>query len=989
MMGSLFFAIATVLMSTGAPGPDIVIAEGEKFRALDDKGWKVTHQQDSYGSHTYGGVWMTHGGCLGAPAESEGSVASQTVTISAAGKYRVWSKYQAPPYFNYLHKIEVLQNGRTVFSHTYGKAGTPRLWSFSGDSDELWWPWGVDHDAAESPKVMADLAAGSAEIRLVTVASPKPAGKRFVDFVVLTTNPADDYQGFKPYAVGSPFTNEAFAATRLFVRFRNESKAPARLSISRAGHYQPQYGGATTMVPEAPVPAGAWSGWVNIGPFCRLVHNEGLTMTLPGAGSFSVQFALDASGNEIAGDLKLNSGETAVVPLEVTWMKGRKVKASNDYVAELMEASGKWRTANGGKKPTEILFYGNFGESPSDKVYALKDRLGYNTILPDSYKQVRKAVIPQHFGSPDAIRKLASSMPPERKSRVRVISFGDEISLGQINFNDPKNQAKFSAWLKGKGLTARDLGVAPEQAKLSKEGDPRLVWYSNLFNEEERFGDYRATTAVAKEQFGADVLTGANYSPHHLALCYGPVFQWVDIFKHNGMSMFWAEDYIFSVPEAPQMLSWMLAQARCGVKYNNQPIHFYIMPHAPGQEPGFLRRNMLMAVGNGARHVDNFWVGPEERFTENYVAWTYPENFRTIHEAIYDSGEAEKIQSKGKVRPARVALVTGKATDFNESRMMVDKARDPFASRCRNAPAQVNQIICRKEQQFLYLALRQAQHAVDLITEDDIAESDALRNYDVVYFAGEWVDRRAVAKLEPWVRSGGVLYAAGGIGHLNEFNQEDSAMPSLLGIEKTKEIRNIAVLRTMLELPLLEPIDTISLDGAKVPAMGMKQVLTPRDAQVIGRWGDGTAAVTVRSLGKGRAYAVGTLPGASWMKTGLRAIPWARGGRGTVYNPSGFHADAEKLVRLAVDSRKPEQAVTCSVPGLEAFAIDSPEGTLVTLVNWTNEPVKNAEVKVRLSAKPSAVRSVQRQAGLASKWSDGQVTFAIDLDEADYVLIPR
>ena len=130
--------------------------------------------------------------------------------------------------------------------------------------------------------------------------------------------------------------------------------------------------------------------------------------------------------------MKLNSGETAVVPLEVTWMKGRKVKASNDYVAELMEASGKWRTANGGKKPTEILFYGNFGESPSDKVYALKDRLGYNTILPDSYKQVRKAVIPQHFGSPDAIRKLASSMPPERKSRVRVISFGDEISLGQI-----------------------------------------------------------------------------------------------------------------------------------------------------------------------------------------------------------------------------------------------------------------------------------------------------------------------------------------------------------------------------------------------------------------------------------------------------------------------------------------------------------------------------------------------------------------------------
>ena len=75
--------------------------------------------------------------------------------------------------------------------------------------------------------------------------------------------------------------------------------------------------------------------------------------------------------------------------------------------------------------------------------------------------------------------------------------------------------------------------------------------------------------------------------------------------------------------------------------------------------------------------------------------------------------------------------------------------------------------------------------------------------------------------------------------------------------------------------------------------------------------------------------------------------------------------------------------------GYRAHSRARSTGTLVTLVNWTNEPVKNAEVKVRLSAKPSAVRSVQRQAGLASKWSDGQVTFAIDLDEADYVLIPR
>src|SRR5262245_18013062 len=72
--------------------PVVIVAEGERFRPLDPKGWKATHQDDTYGSHTYGGMWMSQGGCLGAPADSENSVATMTVSIPAAGKYRVWSK---------------------------------------------------------------------------------------------------------------------------------------------------------------------------------------------------------------------------------------------------------------------------------------------------------------------------------------------------------------------------------------------------------------------------------------------------------------------------------------------------------------------------------------------------------------------------------------------------------------------------------------------------------------------------------------------------------------------------------------------------------------------------------------------------------------------------------------------------------------------------------------------------------------------------------
>ena len=74
--------------------------------------------------------------------------------------------------------------------------------------------------------------------------------------VVLTTEPADTYRGFKPSAIGSPFMNEALDATRFYARFKNTSKAAAQMTAARQGHLQPQYGGATKAFPAKPVAPG-------------------------------------------------------------------------------------------------------------------------------------------------------------------------------------------------------------------------------------------------------------------------------------------------------------------------------------------------------------------------------------------------------------------------------------------------------------------------------------------------------------------------------------------------------------------------------------------------------------------------------------------------------------------------------------------------------------------------------------------------------------
>ncbi|MHC4406857.1 MAG: hypothetical protein ACYTG0_45150, partial [Planctomycetota bacterium] len=91
---SRFARIGTVVVSlflTAMPHPvraeeepAVVVAEGEQFHVRDDRGWSVRHQEQSYATQAFGGMWVTHGGLLGAPAESVDSVAVEHVEIPRA-----------------------------------------------------------------------------------------------------------------------------------------------------------------------------------------------------------------------------------------------------------------------------------------------------------------------------------------------------------------------------------------------------------------------------------------------------------------------------------------------------------------------------------------------------------------------------------------------------------------------------------------------------------------------------------------------------------------------------------------------------------------------------------------------------------------------------------------------------------------------------------------------------------------------------------------
>lgn len=1013
---AIVVTFSTPLVTTAqdkVPPPTVVVAEGERFQTKGESGWQVRHQDDTYATQTFGAMWVTHGGLLAAPASSVNDVAIQRVTIPADGKFRVWSKYQSPPYFNYAHRVEVWQNNRKVFSHDYGKIGAERIYSFFGKTvyglppkKQVWFSWGVDHDAAEAPRGSVALRKGAAEIRLISLDSPAPAGDRFVDFVLLTTNHEDTCIGWEKHGQAkSPFMFEAIHSTPIYFRFKNVARAPAKARLfTHFGHFTWHCAPKRGLVPDKAVAAGQWSPWVNINRIVELVTDEGLQVTLidgasegraaqqaPGlvGGNVNVpvEFALDSSGRNPIGSLNVPNGETIHVPIDITWNKQKKLRLSKDISAELVKLSktSQWRKASP-TKPKHIAFYGSFSRGDNPWAMTLKDALGYNTLLPAGKQTLEVDGYFQHLRNPQSIQQFAETLGDKRKN-FRVCSFGDEISLGRINFADPKYIEPFRAWLKQKKLTAAEIRMPLEKATL--DGNNRLKWYANLFSAEQRFAHYRSLTATARKAFGPQVLTGANYSPHHDVMYYGNHLQWIDAFKHRAMSMFWTEDYIFMVPELPQTMSFLMARAQCAVKYHRQPIHMYVMPHQPGQPAEYFRRNTLLSIGAGAKHIDNFWVGPQENYSENYVSWQYPQTFQAIFEAMHDTAAVESLLVDSRPRPARIAVITGKSTALNEDMVEVKVQDDKFL-RMSHIAGKVHQNICRKDQQFLYFALRHAQHGVDLITEDDIIELNTLRKYDVVYFAGEWINPKAVEKMDAWVQAGGILYASTGLGVKNQYNEPEQSLLKLLGLRQATLSKNLYHVRPLLELPLTDPIDTITIGDQKISAIAFKQELTPvsDDIEIIGRWSNNKPAVTVRTHGKGKAIAVGTAAGATYLKTGTRPIPWARGGKYNLYNPDEFDEAATKFIRLGIDAKEVKRQVTCSEPLVESFVLDNKKGSLLTLVNWTNQQtIAELAVEIQVRSQPKRVFSITTQKELAAEYDKGRLKFTLELTAADYVMI--
>jgi hypothetical protein len=373
------------------------------------------------------------------------------------------------------------------------------------------------------------------------------------------------------------------------------------------------------------------------------------------------------------------------------------------------------------------------------------------------------------------------------------------------------------------------------------------------------------------------------------------------------------------------------------------------------------------ALQHGATMINLFEFRPVQvSYTENHC--TKPEMYAMVLKSFRDLGQFEDIIQDGQRRPGVAGLW------FSETGDIWHDNAGSFAAAKRG----------------LYTAIIHQQLPLDFLVEQDAADG-TLGKYQVLYLGDRHVSQAASRKIADWVAAGGRLFATAGAGMFDEYNQPNKVMRELLGVEPAS-IEEIGPQIDYIkqDLAFTEPIDSVAFgESLPMPVIGVRAKFQPAGgANVLGKFSDGSPAVSQRTAGKGQAIYCGFLPALSYYKPAIPRRPVDRtSAEDSLAHliPTRFDQAASRLIGLPAEGIA--RPVACSEPLVETAVIDSPKGTAILLVNWSGGPVKGLHVtpNLQLLGNPTLASG-----GVVAKSLEaGPSTFTFDLDVADALILRK
>ncbi|UCG47257.1 MAG: hypothetical protein JSU94_17415, partial [Phycisphaerales bacterium] len=516
------------------------------------------------------------------------------------------------------------------------------------------------------------------------------------------------------------------------------------------------------------------------------------------------------------------------------------------------------------------------------RVYTLDEALRWQLDFIEEFPEMGRAptqVVFKTRGQGEILEALGYNGYPEGTVEG---NFGDEIWIS-LKMPVEEQNRRFREHLRARGVDPLEL-IASEKLESARGSSEEERW--NLVAIEPSLADrpvqyyesadfrYRLwyeelaarTEKLKGEHPGKEVLTGANFSPHMNV--WPDVRQWVGPFRAGAMTMTWTEDWWWQIPEvSPQVYGFLLDALRLAGSYHGAPGQFYVMPFHGCSADNFRRMNAL-GLAHGAKILNHFHTESQVLTTWDYVdVMDSPRMYQAIHDVIRETGAVEHRLYPAMPKQARIAIMLSRAADTWDTEDLGG------GGHLYSAKFNVN----NEERKAIWLALRHAQYAVDLITDEDIADG-RLGAYKVLYIVGSEMLGAAAGPLKEWVRGGGVVYATGGGGLLDEYHRPITGLYEMYGIAGHNLVRHSRHVRPRQTLRRASAQDTLAVelvDGANGPlaleAYFYREILEPGGGgKAAGSYRNGEQGVVVNSFGKGRTLYCGALAGMAYIKSALR-----------------------------------------------------------------------------------------------------------------------
>lgn len=998
-----------------------IAVEAEDFTL--ESGWKVI--KNGHGNYMVDIIGFNHISgerLLGLDAKNDNASAYLDVTIPETGAYRLWVRYEYPPFCEARFRVVVQQDGRTAVNYLMGAKNSPRFGLgeplAKAQHDPAWGSEGLFEEVVSVP----ELKAGKARIYLKGVAQPQTPGvaaHRNLDLVYLTRDTGDAWRKHyvkhtNLYPILDAFRDSR--GPRYEARFTNRGDKAADFHITHVYNRLPW--GVSEAEPVRGVAAGSSSAWIPL----RMQDTAHFSLVQFSGATKAFDVEIRPAGGAV--ERKLSGTETVRGYLPPYPSKGDKlitpIEEIDAVLAELKKAPLV------GKKPTQPLCFGGWLplglENDYGRKYAqLYAALGFRSLHPALtgpaiLKNLQDAGVPPSkswaasgYRNPPTPGNIAQARQTMERyglqGKLRFFDYGDEIAFAewmQLRVQNDIEQAKLEKktikpisvlaklwfdWLSANRPEAKpqdywldawgpfNVGrLRPDSSAAAAAANPRLYVDSILFYEDTAIRFVAQGMKEVKKALGNDVLCGANYSCHPFYYPHSTMY--IKWFRQGAADLARHSEYFWQVGQAGPMINGYIAEHfRAGLRDQpNGVLRQYTMPHAPGNTDANFLRSSFTHLAHGATMLDFFGIGMNETFTENHIDHRAHFRYRALRDVTHAVGLVEDLLPKSRPLPSPVALLVSASTErWDYAGIAEDSAgHAQFGPNFRKL-----RLNAHMDRLGLWTALTFLGASPDLVMEEDISDK-RLQHYKVLIVVGDCLPPSLAPAIESWVRKGGVVLATANAGRYDPYRAATPIFEKLFGLQVRKSEERTSFFRPRQELPFLQPFDHIVCPGGALPQLGTRERITPaKDATVLAHFRDGKdAAILDHRLGKGHIFYVAALPGVAYLWSALQPPAVPDRGPNAHSIPTAFNSGARSLLELVLRAASVEPIIEAGPALVDTRLLKAPGGYILPIANYQSEVGQKVTLRILVGNKIRKATSAYH-GELAVKEDKGRLVLTI------------